>query len=92
MSEDVDQKADNPTLPTELMDQKMGLSMCKRGDVTYYTLEADADEAKSHMRAFGTKNPDFFYGLLQQVVNAGSKGQYPDELGSVAVASCRLAG
>ena len=33
------------------------------------------------MRAFGTNEPDFFYGLLQQIVNAGSKGKYPDETG-----------
>jgi hypothetical protein len=59
----------------------MKLSMSKRGDVTYYTLEADAGEAKKHMRTFGTKSPDFFYGLLQQIVNAGSKGTYPDEQG-----------
>ena len=59
----------------------MKLSMSKIGDVTYYTLEADAGEVKNHMRTFGTKNPDFFYGLLQQVVNAGSKGAYPDEQG-----------
>ena len=81
MSEDVDQVADNPTLPTEPIDQTMKLSMSKRGDVTYYTLEADAGEAKKHMRTFGTKSPDFFYGLLQQIVNAGSKGTYPDEQG-----------
>lgn len=81
MSEDVDQVAENPTLPTEPIDQTTKLSMSKRGDVTYYTLEADAGEAKKHMRTFGTKSPDFFYGLLQQIVNAGSKGTYPDEQG-----------
>ena len=81
MSEDVDQVTKNPTLPTEPIDQTMKLSMSKRGDVTYYTLEADAGEAKKHMRTFGTKSPDFFYGLLQQIVNAGSKGTYPDEQG-----------
>jgi hypothetical protein len=81
MSEDVDQVADNPTLPTEPINQPMKLSMSKGGDVTYYTLEADAGEAKNHMRTFGTKSLDFFYGLLQQVVNAGSKGTYPDEQG-----------
>ncbi len=81
MSEDVDKKLAKPALPTEPIDQAMKLSLCSRENVTYYTLEADADEAKSHMRAFGTKNPDFFFGLLQQIVNAGSKGQYPDEQG-----------
>jgi hypothetical protein len=81
MSEDVDQVTENPTLPAETIDQPMKLSMCKRGDVTYYTLEADASEAKNHMRKFGTKSLDFFYGLLQQIVNAGSKGAYPDEQG-----------
>jgi hypothetical protein len=81
MSEHVDQVAENPTLPTEPIDPTMKLSMSKMGDVTYYTLEADAGEAKNHMRTFGTKGPDFFYGLLQQIVNAGSKGAYPDEQG-----------
>jgi hypothetical protein len=81
MSEDVDRVAENPTLPTEPIDQTMKLSMSKSGDVTYYTLEADAGEAKNHMRTFGTKSPEFFFGLLQQVVNAGSKGAYPDEQG-----------
>jgi hypothetical protein len=81
MSEDVDQVADYPTLPTEAIDQTMKLSMTKRGDVTCYTLEADAGEVKNRMRTFGTKSPDFFYGLLQQVVNAGSKGALPDEQG-----------
>ena len=81
MSEDVDQVADNPTLPTETTDQTMKLSLVKRGDVTCYTLEASAGEAKTLMHTFGTKSPDFFHGLLQQVVNAGSKGAYPDERG-----------
>lgn len=79
MSEKIDQVADNPTLPTEPTDQTMKLSMSKRGDVTYYTLMGDAGEVKNHMRSFGTKSPDFFFGLLQQVVNAGSKGASPDE-------------
>ena len=81
MSKDVHQVVDNQTLPTQPNDQSMKLSMCKIGDVTHYTLEADAGGAKNHMRTFGTKNPDFFYGLLQQVVNAGSKGAHPDEQG-----------
>ncbi len=81
MNEDIDEVADNPKLPTEPIDQPMKLSMSKRGDVTYYTLEADAGGAKNHMRTFGTKSLDFFFGLLQQVVNAGSKGAYPDEQG-----------
>jgi hypothetical protein len=33
------------------------------------------------MRGFGTKDPGFFYGLLAQIVNAGSKGNDPDETG-----------
>ena len=79
MSEDVDQVADYPTLPTEATDQTMKLSMSKRGDVTCYTLEAGAaEDPYAYLR---NKKPGFFYGLLQQVVNAGSKGAYPDEQG-----------
>jgi hypothetical protein len=33
------------------------------------------------MSSFGTRDPDFLYGLIHQVGNAGSKGQYPDERG-----------
>jgi hypothetical protein len=33
------------------------------------------------MRSFGARDPDFLFGLIHQVANAGSKGQYPDELG-----------
>jgi hypothetical protein len=81
MSGHVDQKAAESEFDAELVDQPMKLGMCKMGDVTEYTLDADAGEAKAHMRAFGTKNPDFFFGLLHQVVNTASKGQYPDERG-----------
>ena len=37
MSEDIDQVAENTTLPTEPFDQTMKLRMSKSGDVTYYT-------------------------------------------------------
>jgi hypothetical protein len=76
-----DQAGVDSALATDAGGQAMKLTLCKRDDTTYYTLEAGADEARAHMRAFGTKEPDFFYGLLQQIVNAGSKGKYPDETG-----------
>jgi hypothetical protein len=66
---------------TEVVDRAMNLTMGKRGNVTCYTMEADAEQAKTYMPAFGTNDADFFYGLLQQVVNAGEKGQDPDEQG-----------
>jgi hypothetical protein len=77
MSKYVDQKAVDADLASEPVDQAMELGICKTGDVTHVTLMGDA----SVMPGFGTRNPDFFAGLLHQVSNAGSKGQYPDELG-----------
>ena len=76
-----DQAGVDSELATDAGGQAMKLTLCKRDDTTYYTLEGGADEARVHMRAFGTNEPDFFYGLLQQIVNAGSKGKYPDETG-----------
>ena len=54
------------------------MTMCKRGDVTHLTLEG---ETSALMHSFGTTDGDFLNGLIQQVGNAGSGGQYPDELG-----------
>jgi hypothetical protein len=76
-----DQTVADSALVTEPVDQAMDFKMCKIGDVTHLTLMADASEASVFMRAFGTKDPNFFHGLLHQVGNAGSKGQYPDEPG-----------
>ena len=67
--------------------------MCKIGDDTHVTLVGDT---KSFVRDFGTDDPDFLNGLIDQLANASSKGslyldelglnsrdvrQYPDELG-----------
>lgn len=76
-----DEKLAASALATEGVHQAIKLSLGKRGDVTFYTLEASAEQAKSYMPAFGTNNSDFFFGLVQHIVNAGGKGQYPDELG-----------
>jgi len=54
------------------------MTMGKIGDVTHITLEG---ETSALMSSFGTRDPDFLYGLVHQVGNAGSKGQYPDERG-----------
>ena len=59
-------------------DQVMKLGMFKIGDVTHVTLEGDLSAL---MPRFGTKDPDFFFGLLHQVCNAGAKGREPDEAG-----------
>ena len=53
--------------------------MRKIGDDTHVTLVGDT---KSLMRDFGTEDPDFFAGLIDQLANASSKGSlYLDELG-----------
>ena len=79
MSKDVDQKAaDDSALAGEPDDQAMKITMYKRGDVTQLTLEG---ETNALMHSFGTTDGDFLGGLIHQVGNAGSAGQYPDELG-----------
>jgi hypothetical protein len=78
----VDQKIAASALATESGNQAMDLRMCKIGDVTHFTLVADASAQRGFMRAFGTNDGDFFNGLLHQVANAGSKGKCPDELGT----------
>jgi hypothetical protein len=78
MSKDIHQKAADSTLANEPVDQKMDLTMCKSGAVTHLTLVGDAS---AFMAGFGTMDPNFFHGIIHQVGNAGSKGEYPDELG-----------
>jgi hypothetical protein len=78
MGEDVDQKAVDSAPASEPADQAIKMTMFKRGDVTQVTLEG---EASALMRSLGTKDPDFRNGLIHQVGNAGSNGEYPDELG-----------
>jgi hypothetical protein len=81
MSDNAEPKDDKAASPTAVADGPMRMSMGKRGNVTVYTLECNAGEHQRHMSAFGTKDSDFFHGLLQQIVNAGAKGQCPDENG-----------
>jgi hypothetical protein len=81
MSKYIDQKIADSALATEHVDQPMDFKMSKIGDVTYITLIGNGSLSLAVMRAFGTSNPDFFHGLLQQVANAGSKGEGPDEIG-----------
>jgi hypothetical protein len=81
MSDDVEPTESEVAFPTAAADPPMRMGIDKRGSVTFYTLECDEAEHQRHMHAFGTKDLDFFHGLLQQIVNAGGKGQYPDEGG-----------
>ena len=78
MSKDIDQKVADSALASEPVDQAMKMTMCKRGGVTDLTLEG---ETSALMRSFGTTDREFLDGLIHQVGNAGSGGQYPDELG-----------
>ena len=82
MNRDVDEKVADSALANESVDQKIDLSMCKIGDVTHVTLLGDPNAV---MPDFGTEDPDFFFGLIHQVANAGAKGEYgeraPDERG-----------
>ena len=77
MSRYIDQKAADSAPASEPVDQAMDLRITKLGDVTHVTLMGDA---RAVMPGFGTKDLDFFHGLLHQVSNAGSKGKYPDEI------------
>ncbi len=78
MSKNVDQKVADSTLASEPVNRAKDFTMCKSGDVTHVTI---VGETSALMRSFGTKDPDFLFGLIHQVANAGSKGEYPDELG-----------
>jgi hypothetical protein len=74
MSDIVDQKA----TAANAADPVMKLEMCKVRDVTHVTVMGDADPL---MAGFGTSDPDFFFGLLHHVANAGANGRLPDETG-----------
>ena len=78
MSKNVEQKAADSALANEPLDRATDFTMCKSGDVTHVTIMG---ETSALMRGFGTRDPDFLFGLIHQVANAGSKGEYPDELG-----------
>jgi hypothetical protein len=78
MSKNVDQRAADSALTNEPADRATDFTMCKSGDVTHVTI---VGETSALMRSFGTRDPDFLFGLIHQVANAGSKGEHPDELG-----------
>jgi hypothetical protein len=62
-----DQAGVDSELATDAGGQAMKLTFHKWDDTTtYYTLEAGADEARAHMRAYGTKEPDFFSGCFNK--------------------------
>jgi hypothetical protein len=74
MRESVDNKVGAPS--SEAIDEMaMKLAMFKTGDETHVTIECNLAVV---MPAFGTMDQKFFYGLIKQVANAGSKGRYPD--------------
>ena len=62
----------------EDVDPPLNLDMGKRENVTVATIL----DWSGSIRDYGTAHPDFFGGLVQQVVNASSNGPRPDELGA----------
>jgi hypothetical protein len=79
MSRYVDQKVADPAHADKPIDQAMDFGACRIHDVTYLTLKTDPSP---FMPSFGTRNPDFFFGLVGQAANAvAPKGRYPDEDG-----------
>jgi hypothetical protein len=78
MSKNVDQRAADSALTNEPADRATDFTMGKSGDVTHVTI---VGETSALTRSFGTRDPDFLFGLIHQVANAGAKGPYPDELG-----------
>jgi hypothetical protein len=78
MSKNVDQRAADSALTNEPADRATDFTMCKSGDVTHVTI---VGETSALMRSFGTRDPDFLFGLIYQVANAGAKGKDPDERG-----------
>ncbi len=81
MSDDANHKAAASDRAAEGASQELPLTFCKGGEETHCTFFGSAEDAQVHMRTLGTGNADFFYGLLYQVANVGSKGQLPDERG-----------
>lgn len=78
MEKDVDQKVADSALVSEHVNRAIEMAMCKSGNVTELTL---VGETSALMHSFGTTDGDFLGGLIHQVGNAGSGGQYPDERG-----------
>jgi hypothetical protein len=80
MSTDVDPKAADLAPVGEPIDQTMDFTACRWRDVTFLTLKTS--DPNSLMPAFGTRNPDLFFGLVHQAANAvAPKGPGPDESG-----------
>ena len=81
MSEDANHKTPTSDRVAKGASQELPLTFCKGGEETHCTFFGSAEDAQVHMRTLGTGNADFFYGLLYQVANVGSKGRLPDERG-----------
>jgi hypothetical protein len=77
MTTNNNQQAAEQTLASQPTEQP-DLAMVKLDDVTHVTIMGDP---KLLMLAFGTEDPDFLYGLIHQISNAGAKGRSPDEPG-----------
>jgi len=78
MSDNIDQTPADSALASEPVDRAAELTMCKIRGVTHITLEG---ELSDFLRSFGSREPDFLFGLVHQVGNAGSNGEGPDERG-----------
>ena len=77
--DDVDPKVADLAPANEPIDQEMGFGACRIQNVTYLTITTDPGP---HMPSFGTRNLDFFFGLIRQAANAvAPKGRNPDEDG-----------
>ena len=63
---------------TESAGDSINFTACKIDDVTHVTLLPNND-LTTVMRAFGTNDQNFFYGLIDQLANAVSKGGNLDE-------------
>jgi hypothetical protein len=79
MSTDADPKVADLAPADEPIDHPMDFGAVRLRDITYLTIKTDIS---SLMPSFGTKNPDFFFGLVRQAANAvAPKGRDPDEDG-----------
>jgi hypothetical protein len=78
-----DQGVANPSPPAEGAEQGLKISTYKRGSFTKLTLANDP--ATMHLlNTVGSRNPDFFAGLVDQIANASTRSEFPhcpDELG-----------
>ena len=78
-----EQRVPDPALPADSANQAPELRLCKRGNVTSFTFMCDRETLLPLMDGLGSRDPDFFFGLVDQVANASSRGsgRYPDEQG-----------